>query len=129
MSAENSGDFFDEICRTLKTKARREVKDEMRVLKKRNVTLEKRLGDETSAMNKIDLAAEAAQRAFAVKECALRKREKDVNDATTEIKLLYEQACKLQDMPVKKFVNGSKDSWGYMSKRAKALSKIGRAKK
>ena len=128
MSADNHGDFFDEICRTLKAKARREVKDEMRVLKKRNVSLEKRLGDETVATHKLDLQAEVDARAFTVREATITAREKNINMAITEIKYLYEQVRKVQDMPVKKFVIGSTDNWGCMSERAKKLSKIGRAK-
>ncbi len=129
MTAQNHGDFFDEICRTLRTKARREVKDEMRGLLNRNKKLEKRLGDETTSMRNVELAAEASARVFAVREGKIAARELDINMAIKEIKFLYEQIKNVQDMPVKKLVTGSRDGWGLMSQRAKKLSAIGRSKK
>jgi len=128
MSAETSSEFLDEVCRTLKVKAQRKVRDEMSALKKRNASLEKRLGDETAALNKIELAEESAQRAIKARESAIKKKEADVNLAIAEIKYLYKQVQELREMTVRKFVTGSTDNWGCMSNRAKALSKISRSK-
>ncbi len=117
--------FFEEMLRSARSKARRDVSAEVKAIKIENVSLKKRLDKLKELEARGGKLSADIEKRHNKREREISAREKEVKLAVSEIRHLYKEIQKVREMTMKKFVTCSTHSYyGRMSPKAKALSKL-----